>query len=102
MNSFYKNSPNLFISALAVASRVFVWILALLSTFVIDDYDSALDTLFDNDKPGLGLFVFLRWDAFYFLHLSKEGYIYEQEHAFFPLYPLFTRALANLCKNPLY
>ncbi|CAG8541837.1 17227_t:CDS:2, partial [Acaulospora morrowiae] len=35
------------------------------------------------------------WDSFYFLHITEEGYIFEQEHAFFPLYPLLTRGLGN-------
>ena len=41
----------------------------------------------------LGMFV--RWDAIYFLSLSEHGYVYEQQHAFFPLLPLLTRLLSN-------
>lgn len=38
---------------------------------------------------------FLRWDALYFLHLSRDGYVYEHDFAFFPLLPLSSRFLGQ-------
>ncbi|CAG8652908.1 1869_t:CDS:2, partial [Paraglomus brasilianum] len=91
---------------LAVLSRLFVWILAFLSSYALDDYDSAADVLFEADSSLQKLFnltfrAFLRWDAFYFLHLAEEGYVYEQEHAFFPVLPLVIRFFGNYVLWPL-
>ena len=33
----------------------------------------------------------LRWDAFHFLHIAQEGYVYDYEWAFFPGTPLIMR-----------
>ncbi|CAG8629555.1 7982_t:CDS:2 [Paraglomus occultum] len=91
---------------LAILSRLFVWILAFLSSYLLDDYDSAADVLFQANSLLQKLFnltfrAFLRWDAFYFLHLAEEGYVYEQEHAFFPVLPLVIRFFGNYVLWPL-
>ncbi|NWW50852.1 PIGV mannosyltransferase, partial [Pedionomus torquatus] len=36
-----------------------------------------------------------RWDAEHFLFIAEQGYVYEHNCAFFPLYPLAVRALAE-------
>ncbi|KAJ1972214.1 ER membrane glycoprotein subunit of the GPI transamidase complex-like protein [Dimargaris xerosporica] len=51
---------------------------------------------------GSWLQVFVRWDAVYFVHLAEEGhYIFEQEHAFFPMLPLLIRFIALTVLYPL-
>ncbi|TBU55258.1 mannosyltransferase [Dichomitus squalens] len=42
----------------------------------------------------------LRWDAFHFAHIAKEGYVYEHEWAFFPGVPSLMRALGALLRVP--
>ncbi|KAI8976384.1 GPI mannosyltransferase 2 [Trametes punicea] len=38
----------------------------------------------------------LRWDAFHFAHIAREGYVYEHEWAFFPGVPCVMQAWAVL------
>jgi GPI mannosyltransferase 2 len=41
---------------------------------------------------------FLRWDAFHFGAIAREGYVYEQRYAFFPGLPLAMRVGAILLR----
>lgn len=52
--------------------------------------ESPLDKLVDIVLSG-----FRRWDAVYFLQITENGYLYENTLAFFPLYPLVVRGIAN-------
>lgn len=95
---------------LAIASRLIVLALALLSHRYISDYDASAATILELDvnnsisdypfdrwlRPLVS--VYLRWDAFFFLHIAEEGYVYEQEHAFFPMVPWLMRAIAATSK----
>ena len=68
----------------AVITRIFTILLALM-TNVLEDYDrSAPESKFK------------RWDAIYFLNIAENGYQHEQQHAFFPGYPLLIRIMATL------
>jgi phosphatidylinositol glycan class V len=104
------NRPLRTLVRLAIVSRLAVFSLALASHRYISDYDASLDTLFNpntatifDDDGSTKLLeswfrpfasIYLRWDAFYFLHIAEEGYLFEQEHAFFPLLPLLMRLIA--------
>lgn len=90
---------------LAITSRLLTWSLAFISTLFINDYDSSVDTILSIESESSSSLiqnifnrvfrVFLRWDSFYFLHIAEEGYVFEQEHAFFPFYPLLVRTLGS-------
>ncbi len=41
----------------------------------------------------------LRWDAFHFAHIAREGYLYEHEWAFFPAAPSIMRSLGGLLRS---
>ncbi|KFP06821.1 GPI mannosyltransferase 2, partial [Calypte anna] len=41
------------------------------------------------------------WDAEHFLFIAERGYLYEHNCAFFPLYPLCLRAVAEAAPGPL-
>lgn len=38
---------------------------------------------------------FVSWDGAYFLSIARDGYRFEQQHAFFPLFPLLIKLMAN-------
>jgi len=66
--------------------------------------------LFPKAQPSLSLMdwviktvlrPFASWDGAYFLTIALKGYIYEQEHAFFPLYPLLIRTIAEFPMRPV-
>lgn len=84
----------------ALLSRLAIWAIAVASHALIQDYDSALDLILPIETSSQRLFksifgVFLRWDAFYFVHIAENGYAFEQAHAFFPLLPILMRFVAN-------
>ncbi|OLY80369.1 GPI mannosyltransferase 2 [Smittium mucronatum] len=86
----------------SILSRFVIFLIAQISNLFVEDYDSSFDTLLlDQDKfttlqhvVSTILKVFTRWDSFYFLHIAQNGYVYEQENAFFPMYPLLINFLA--------
>ncbi|NWI17260.1 PIGV mannosyltransferase, partial [Crypturellus soui] len=42
-----------------------------------------------------------RWDAEHFLFIAERGYVYEHNFAFFPVFPLSVRAVAEVALWPL-
>ncbi|OMJ11351.1 GPI mannosyltransferase 2, partial [Smittium culicis] len=86
----------------SILSRLIIFIISQLSNMFVEDYDSSFDTLligqdsfttFQHIASNI-LKVFTRWDSFYFLHIAQHGYVYEQENAFFPMFPLLINFLA--------
>ncbi|KAF9426659.1 hypothetical protein BGZ94_006215 [Podila epigama] len=60
----------------ALLSRLAIWAIAVASHALIQDYDSALELILPIDTVPQQLFkglfgVFLRWDAFYFVHVAQ-------------------------------
>jgi phosphatidylinositol glycan class V len=80
----------------AVTSRVVILTLGIVSNAIVPDYD--LSTAISLRCDGLlcgALSSFVRWDAVYFVEIAENGYLYEQNMAFFPLYPWIVRLLAT-------
>lgn len=78
---------------IALLSRMFVVLLGIIANYIGPSYDTAAEATFPFlVKP---LHTFVSWDSFYFLKIASKGYQYEPEYAFFPGYPLLTRALAE-------
>ena len=44
---------------------------------------------------------FSKWDAAYFLHISQYGYTQEQMFAFFPVFPVVVRVVADYVVGPV-
>ena len=51
---------------------------------------------------GLGDWLFdtlAQWDSVWFLHIARHGYDLEETAAFFPLYPLVVRGVAEVLRS---
>ncbi|KAG2182945.1 hypothetical protein INT44_005926 [Umbelopsis vinacea] len=94
--------------ATAASTRVLTILLAVISKAFVDDYDSSAETILLGSSTALipnkllyqFFSVFVRWDAFYYLHIAENGYVYEQEHAFFPMLPLLSRLVSDTVLSP--
>jgi len=89
----------------ALYTRLFIFILQFVCNLLIPDHDSGtfnwiqhpdhkptvLDRILSFLLDGL-----IRWDGQHFLHIANHGYTFENNLAFFPLYPLIVRTFANL------
>jgi len=88
----------------AITTRIFILILQFVCNWVIPDHDSGTfswpkdpnwsPTIVDS-LVGFLLDGLIRWDGHHFLHIVQHGYTYESNLAFFPLYPLLVRWMAN-------
>ncbi|KAG1878223.1 glycosyltransferase family 76 protein [Suillus subluteus] len=78
---------------LSVVVRLAVWILVSISAYLLPLFDSSPYILISGTSPSS---VLLRWDAFHFAHIAREGYVYEHEWAFFNGLPLLMRISAHL------
>jgi len=106
-----KNKPNIkTIVKYAIQSRCLIWIISVISHIFVNEHDSSASLILSDNQQNystldhivIKLFgVFIRWDSFFFYHIAENGYIYEQETAFFPFLPLMMRFLSNSILYPL-
>ncbi|KAG1765778.1 glycosyltransferase family 76 protein [Suillus occidentalis] len=78
---------------LSVVVRLAVWILTSISAYFLPLFDASPSIWISGTPPSS---VLLRWDAFHFAHIAREGYVYEHEWAFFNGLPLLMRILDHL------
>ncbi|KAJ1176187.1 hypothetical protein NDU88_001470 [Pleurodeles waltl] len=88
--------------------RALTFLLQVLFNAIIPDHAADAFSPPRLCEPGLGdhlvewlLGGFTRWDAEHFLFIAEHGYLFEHNFAFFPLYPLSVRAVAQLLLWPL-
>ncbi|OUM57786.1 glycosyltransferase family 76 protein [Piromyces sp. E2] len=106
-----KNKPNLkTIVKYVIQSRCLIWIISLISHIFVNEHDSSASLILSDNQQNystldflvIKLFgVFIRWDSFFFYHIAENGYVYEQETAFFPFLPYMMRFLSNSILYPL-
>ncbi|KAJ2800144.1 ER membrane glycoprotein subunit of the GPI transamidase complex-like protein [Coemansia guatemalensis] len=91
----------------AALSRVASLALGVVANLVVDDYDASAQLVLGSggllpvQAVRLLARIVMRWDAFYFVHIADVGYVYEQEHAFFPLLPMLMRLVTSTVLAPL-
>ncbi|XP_032848054.2 GPI mannosyltransferase 2 [Tyto alba] len=92
----------------AVCCRALTLLLQALFNLLIPDHAADAFSPPRLSEPGLWdlllerlLGGLSRWDAEHFLFIAERGYLYEHNCAFFPLYPLSVRAVAEAALWPL-
>ncbi|XP_040444046.1 GPI mannosyltransferase 2 isoform X3 [Falco naumanni] len=92
----------------AVCCRALTLLLQALFNLLIPDHAADAFSPPRLSEPGLWdllleqlLGGLSRWDAEHFLFIAEHGYLYEHNCAFFPLYPLSVRAVAEGALWPL-
>lgn len=90
------------LAGLFLVSKALFLLVALVSGLYVFPYVNNTDLLL-LDASGTAdalarrlLAPFARWDGTYFLKIAVDGYQFEHQHAFFPLFPLIIRALAEV------
>jgi phosphatidylinositol glycan class V len=79
------------LDALTVLSRVLTAALLYLSSHYLTLFDASPRTLLAPSASPSFASALLRWDAFHFASIAKDGYSYEHHWAFFPGVPLLLR-----------
>lgn len=96
--------PLLALTIFFAAWKCFLLAVALGGAAIADDYDTSTSLFFrlaygpstslSGVTPRLA-----RWDAIYFLHAARKGYVYEQEWAFGTGLPLLVRFLGSALRG---
>ncbi|XP_033246294.1 GPI mannosyltransferase 2 [Drosophila miranda] len=100
------------VTKLALTSRVIVLVVQLLANFATPDHKPDVFRMPQSEGPKKnGPFPWLdelvlqslsglrHWDGEYFLHIASNLYTYENTLAFYPLYPVVVRHVAQACQH---
>lgn len=91
------------IATVALASRLCVVTLAVLSDLLLPDHQAqgALLAPFEPECTAVAplLRAFTRWDAAHFLRVARHGWRDEWSFAFFPAFPLLLRAAGGAVRR---
>ncbi|KAK5584151.1 hypothetical protein RB653_005758 [Dictyostelium firmibasis] len=120
----YKEQRNKIIKV-AIICKLIIWIYCLIVSQQLENFDSSttINVLSPLEKPinsSLSLNndiesinklkdhsntspiinflikrIFVKWDSIYFIRIAEFGYEHEQNHAFFPLFPLLMNIFAK-------
>lgn len=98
-------SKNLSITKIAITSRLLVIALQFFFNILIPDHDAKDVFISPKNITNLKSFDkyiemilggFRRWDGQHFLHISEYGYTYENNLAFYPLYPFIIHYISYI------
>lgn len=92
------------ILTIGILYRFILFCIAFVSRLLFSPYDTSSIMLFDDNRSSiwrLFLECFISWDGLHFASIAIHGYRFEYQHAFFPLYPLLIRLVANSLLYPL-
>jgi GPI mannosyltransferase 2 len=76
--------------AFSILSRA-VYVLLLLIAGYLPQFDVSHRILLSGGTGSKLIDALLRWDAFHFAHIAKDGYVYEHQWAFLPGTPFMMR-----------
>lgn len=98
-----SSRPLIFLTTAFTAWKSFLLAIAL-GTSVGHDYDTSTSLFFQHAYGASANFSGLatrltRWDALYFMHSTRAGYVYEQEWAFAMGLPMVVRAIGGLLRG---
>ncbi|BFG04789.1 GPI mannosyltransferase 2 [Drosophila madeirensis] len=97
------------VTKLALASRLMVLVVQLVANFAAPDHKPDVFRMPQAEVAKSGPFPWLdelvlkslsglrHWDGEYFLHIASNLYTYENTLAFYPLYPVVVRHVAQAC-----
>lgn len=99
----YNLQPLIFLTTAFAAWKAFLLTIALGTSFA-HDYDTSTSLFFQHAYGASANFTGLatrltRWDALYFMHSTRVGYVYEQEWAFAMGLPMVVRAVGGLLRG---
>lgn len=101
---------------LIIFSRIFYYLITIISTYLNEQYDTSNQLYKNLDNNTISYYILRNinhlsnWDGVYlyiilfrrYLSITKYGYLFEQQHAFLPLFPLLIRYLSNILNFIFY